>query len=368
MANRDLARFENVRHRVHTNSSLGDLGICERLWFWKHVARKEIARTGFARSLFKGVAFHELIDSRIVDHDGDAVEQIKIAVQTAFRRFENFDGVDIEKETLEVTGVLRAYLDWEVNGGAPLTKWASGIIPEVPWLQHWTRSSKVVLAGVLDAIGVGVTGAPVIYEHKTTSERDLIAYLNKLKVDPQILIYAWAVWKKFGVLPEGIVYTVVRNYAPRELRFKKNGEMYAGDVTTDKATFERCFQEAGRTMDSMNDHEREQYEIACKRQWVVREFWPIRQEDVERWQHENEAKIKRASFVRRNPKMAITNRLACRSLWGRECQYIELCDDRWVADDLYQIRSSAEEVERALKQKPLLRKTTIDVTGRQLRA
>lgn len=359
MANRDLARFQNVRHKVHTNSSLSDLGICEKLWWWKHVEHKEQVRSGFARSLFRGIGVHDLIDLQVTEPDGDHVEHVKHAVMAAINPFENLEGVEVEKETADLTAVMRAYLAWGETA-APMSKWASNVVSEIPWLERWTNGSRIILAGVLDGIGIGLTERPVIYEHKTTSERDLYAYLGKLKADPQIMIYAWAALQKYGVLPEGIVYTVVRSYPPKELRFKKDGELRAGDVVTDRATFERCFKEQERSLDSMNEHEQTQYEMACKRPWAIREFWPIRLEDLERWRLENDAKIRRSSIIRRSPHLAITNRAACRNLWGRECQYIPLCEGTWVADGMYSIRTPAMEVERALNEKPLLRKTTTD--------
>lgn len=360
--NRGLARFQNVRHKVQTNSSMNDLGLCEKLWYWKQVRRIEPAYSGVPRGLYMGSAFHRFQELRIVDADGDVMDQTASAINMAITRFPPKGIKDAEKVdgyNVDLISMMNAYVAWEQSeeGQAmSISKWATDVRTEVPWIARWTQGSQRVLAGVMDGFGWGVR-APIFLEHKGTSERDLYAFLGKLKVDPQILVYAWAIQAITGIAPEGVIYTITHNKAPKNLRFKKDGHLYAKAAATDRWTFEADLARAGRTLDSLKDYERVQYEQACRNKWTIREFWPITPEEIERWRHEADAKMKRMATIVRHPHLAVTNRHACRNMWGRDCPYVEMCSGRWVAPDLYRERLSAPEVEEALRSSSLLRKT-----------
>lgn len=361
--NRDLARFENLRFKVSTNSSLSDLGICEMLWYWKNVERIEPAHPpGVPRGLYLGSAMHRFYDLRISEPDGDEMLQSEKAIEMATARFaKDVDHVGLEQidqYNVDVIDLVRAYVAWEQSDEGKekaISTWASNVITEVPWIARWSHGGSRVLAGVIDGIGDG-TRAPVFFEHKGTGERDLFAFLGRLRADSQILIYAWAIWVITGVVPEGVIYTIYHNKPPKHLRFRKDGKLYAKEVATDRWTFEADLKKAGRTIDSLEDYEREYYEQACRNKWVLREFWPISIDDIERWRRETDAKLRRMPTIRRHPHLAITNRSACRNMWGRDCPYLEKCSGRWVAPDLYQDRVVAPEVEEALQFGQLLRK------------
>lgn len=363
--NRDLARFENLRFKVSTNSSLADLGLCEMLWYWKNAERIEQARPpGVPRGLYIGSAMHRFFDLRIAHPEGDEMIQSEQAIEMAIARFGSDDveqpwiEEQIDGYNLDVLGLCRAYMSWEQSEdgqASSMSKWMRNIQTEVPWLTRWTHGGSRVLAGVMDAVGWG-DRAPVFAEHKGTSERDLYAFLGRLRADPQILIYAWAIQAITGVAPEGVVYTIYHNKPPTHLRFRKDGKLYAKEVITDRWTFEADLAKAGRTIASLEDYERDYYEQACRNKWVIREFWPISEADIERWRRETDAKMRRMDTIRRHPHLAITNRSSCRNLWGRDCPYIEKCSGRWVAPDLYQDRLIAPEVEDALRFGSLLRK------------
>jgi L-amino acid N-acyltransferase YncA len=361
--NRDLARFENLRFKVSTNSSLSDLGICEMLWYWKNEARIEPAHPpGVPRGLYLGSAMHRFYDLRITEPGGDDMLQSEQAILMATERFakdvDQFGLEQIDEYNVEVLDLVRAYCSWEQSDDGKkgaIENWATNVRTEVPWIARWNHGGSRVLAGVIDGIGDGTRG-PVFFEHKGTGERDLYAFLGRLRADSQILIYAWAIWVITGVAPEGVVYTIYHNKPPKHLRFRKDGKLYAKEVATDRWTFEADLKKAGRTIESLEDYEREYYDQACRNKWVIREFWPISVADIERWRQETDAKLRRMATIRRHPHLAITNRSACRNLWGRDCPYLEKCSGRWVAPDLYQDRKIAPEVEDALQLGRLLRK------------
>ena len=375
MANRDLARFENARHKITTNSAMGDLGICEGLWYWKNVEMIEPARGGSVpRGLYFGSAMHKYLDLRIAAETGQtnliAMNASLTALDFARQRFDaefgpfSFETVEqldtIDEDLTEVMGAYERWEKSEVGEQHRFSRWMSTeVVPELPWMARWKGSSSVTLAGVVDGLGLGHSGRPVLAEHKTTGDKNLRSYMAKLKTDTQILTYAWAVKVLTGEMPEGVVYTVIHNKPPKRLRFKKNDHLYAnknGDPGTDRYSFERQILEKGRSMDDLEDYEREQYEAAKNRDWVIREFWPIDAADVERWRVEAQAKITRMKTIRRHPHLMVLNRNACRNMWGRECPYIDKCSGKWIADDAFQTRKLAPEVAGALLDQPLLKK------------
>lgn len=357
------ADAKHVTPDAHSNSSLTDLGICEQLYVLKHLRRLEldVDRREFPWKLWRGTTIHHFVAERLHDPTRDPIQiglQMERSIDFGLKRFEEVP----EEETLieELHGmkrILMAYADWDLDEEAnPIAQWcAPKVWTEVPYIVNWKKRSKTRLVGVLDGLGWTYDGAAnVMHEHKSTSESNLRNYLSKLRSDTQMPSYAFAVQRITGRYPDGVIYTVVRNKAPSEPQFRKDGKLYSKSIATDKYTFQRDMMAAGRTIDSLEDHELQIYAEICANPPAIREYWPITQDQIEVWKAETHVKLLRAGELRRQPHRAVKNRAACKNLWGRICPFEDLCNGAWNAEQHYRPRDAHREVHEALEERPFI--------------
>jgi hypothetical protein len=260
-----------------------------------------------------------------------------------------------------VRRILMAVGDFELEPKDNLLPtWVSLIEgAEIPFVVNRTPHSKTRMVGVLDGVGWTPTNDLVFFEHKSSSDTNIRNYMAKLRWDTQCFSYAWALYRIFGKMPAGVIYTVVRSKAPSPPQFKKNGRLYAKVPDTDPTTFERDLIEAGRSLEDLDESEMKVWEEVKQRPRVVREFFPINESDVNRWAEETNSKLLRVRSLRKDPSKAVRNRYACRSMWGRDCGYQDLCNESWNAREHYRERESHREVAEALEERTFL--TSIEI-------
>lgn len=170
----------------------------------------------------------------------------------------------------------------------------------------------VMLAGEADGLEREFPwGLPtgLIGEHKTTSRVDE-AYIRKLRMDPQIHTYAYALGRKYGVPITKCVYNVIvkcnEKHVPisrLENEYKKPNMYWREVIDLDPREIERA--------------ERDIYELATQ-----------------------------ILEAREDPDRFYRNQNACFQ-WGRPCDYIDLCesgDSPIIAANFYKIKAPHEEL------------------------
>lgn len=214
-----------------TQSMLTTFMTCKEKFRLSYIEGWRPAKVGTAPMEF-GNCIHEILDmvySASKEYDPqDFSEQIDVAVKNACNEFEaekyerlTVDGNDWDtlSENVGIAEVLlpQYFRYWKDDWAA--VQWID--LEEVFDVPLEIDGKVVRIRGKFDGIQ-RIKGKLWLFETKTKGRIDEDTIMDKLSIDLQVNLYFWAMWKKYGEFPAGVVYNIIRR---PQLRQGKNEKL-----------------------------------------------------------------------------------------------------------------------------------------------
>jgi len=201
---------------------------CRRKWAFSSNLRGNLTYSGESPApLWFGTGFHfALEDFHGYNRFGDpfkAFQAFAAASETADRKSGTSTVPTDLDELLELAeGMFRHYGDWQENRREFETLWVLGRpMVELNLLVPLPRLGKEVYYSLtIDRLVTDGYGRIWMQDYKTYK---IFQTASKLEMDPQILSYAWGLFKLLGIEVEGMAYLQFLKTVPSAPRLLKNG-------------------------------------------------------------------------------------------------------------------------------------------------
>lgn len=213
---------------------------CQRQWKYKYIDRLEpIARQ---RALFLGNWVHRCLETYYSEGDWKTghleyveqwdklFEEEQKALSTRSKKAKTYTPLP-----KQVARIINSYLWYHKNDGWKV------ISVELEFTVH--LKDDIYINGKIDLIVQDEEGLYWVVDHKTASNIPESGAFHAM--DPQLMIYPWAVKKLTGIDIAGIIYNYVKSKPPSIPKINKNGSLSKRKIVTDYPTAARFLKKEG---------------------------------------------------------------------------------------------------------------------------